>query len=59
MKTYNVKMKTNRAATNIVAEKIVQLEANTAQEALEKANRLFGGCMWKVTNPKSNVWEVK
>lgn len=52
-------MKTNRAATNIVDEKIVQVEANTAKEALEKANHLHGGCMWKVTNPRNNVWEAK
>ena len=59
MKTYNVKMRTNKAATNIVDEKIVQVEANTAKEALEKANRLYGGCIWKITNPKINVWEAK
>lgn len=59
MKTYNVKMKTNKVATNIVGEKTVQVEANTAKEALEKANNLYGGCMWEVTNPKINVWEAK
>ena len=59
MKTYNVKMKTNRAATNIIDEKIVQVEANTAKEAVEKANHIYGGCIWTVTNPKNNVWKAK
>jgi len=54
-----MKMKTNKVATNIVGEKTVQVKANTAKEALEKANNLYGGCMWEVTNPKINVWEAK